>query len=68
MLRNSNNCSLSNALGFPSLSVKPESDHAGKSFPGVTSQGTWLLALFDGPALNPAPTVMTVLKPCAPQH
>jgi hypothetical protein len=41
-------------------------DKNGVSFPGVTSDGTWLVGLFCGQCRSPAPWYMTVLVP-APQ-
>jgi hypothetical protein len=40
-------------------------DKDGKPFPGVTSDGTWLVGLTCGVCRNPAPWYMTILKPCA---
>lgn len=36
-----------------------------RSFPGIDSSGTWLLALSCGACQNPAPWYLTVLEPCA---
>ena len=36
----------------------------GKSFSGISSDGTWLVALICGGCKNPAPLFLTVLKPC----
>jgi hypothetical protein len=38
---------------------------SGASFPGVGSDGTWLVGLICGNCRNPAPLFMTILKPCA---
>jgi hypothetical protein len=40
-------------------------DSSGKSFPGVDSTGTWLVALMCTNCRNPAPYYLTVLEPCA---
>jgi hypothetical protein len=37
----------------------------GKSFTGITSAGTWIVALRCGSCRNPAPWYLTVLKPCS---
>jgi len=39
-------------------------DAAGKSFPGIDSTGTWLVALRCGLCRNPAPWYLSILKPC----
>ena len=39
-------------------------DASGASFPGVTGDGTWIVALFCGSCSNPAPWFMTILQPC----
>ena len=39
-------------------------DKSGASFPGITSDGTWLVGLICGNCRNPAPWYMTILKPC----
>jgi hypothetical protein len=47
-----------NTLDFTKLT-----DSSGKSFSGITSDGTWLVALQCGACQNPAPWYLTVLKP-----
>ena len=39
-------------------------DKNNASFPGVSSDGTWLVGLICGNCRNPAPLYMTILKPC----
>jgi len=39
-------------------------DSSGKSFSGISGDGTWLVALICGMCHNPAPWYLTVLKPC----
>jgi hypothetical protein len=53
--------SIGSTLDFTTLK-----DSSGGSFPGVTSDGTWLVGLVCGVCRNPAPWYMTILKPCAP--
>jgi hypothetical protein len=36
----------------------------GEAFPGVSSDGTWMVGLICGNCQNPAPWYMTILKPC----
>jgi hypothetical protein len=40
-------------------------DSSGGSFPGVDTNGTWMVGLICGNCRNPAPWYMTILKPCA---
>jgi hypothetical protein len=40
-------------------------DDKGNSFPGVDSNGTWLVALLCTNCRNPAPYYLTVLEPVA---
>ena len=40
-------------------------DSNGASFPGITSDGTWLVGLLCGNCRNPAPHYLTILKPCS---
>lgn len=40
-------------------------DSNGKTFSGITSDGTWLVALICGACHNPAPWYLTILKPCS---
>lgn len=47
-----------NTLDFTMLK-----DSSGNSFSGITSDGTWLVALQCGTCQNPAPWYLTVLKP-----
>jgi hypothetical protein len=51
-------------LDFTTLKEKTTS----ASFPGVSNDGTWLVALFCSPNIcrNPAPWYIAILKPCAP--
>jgi hypothetical protein len=39
-------------------------DSSGKSFSGIDSTGTWIVALQCGDCRNPAPWYLSVLKPC----
>jgi hypothetical protein len=39
-------------------------DSTGKSFTGIDSTGTWIVALQCGGCRNPAPWYLSVLKPC----
>jgi hypothetical protein len=39
-------------------------DKSNASFPGVSSDGTWLVGLICGNCRNPAPWYMTILEPC----
>jgi len=39
-------------------------DSSGKSFSGISGDGTWLVALICGMCHNPAPWYLTILKPC----
>jgi len=39
-------------------------DSSGRSFSGISSDGTWLVALICGVCHNPAPWYLTILKPC----
>jgi hypothetical protein len=39
-------------------------DSAGKSFTGIDSTGTWIVALQCGSCRNPAPWYLSILKPC----
>jgi len=39
-------------------------DSSGKTFSGISSEGTWLVALICGMCHNPAPWYLTILKPC----
>jgi hypothetical protein len=47
-----------------SISFDKFKNEAGATFPGITSEGTWILALSCGACRNPAPWYMTILKPC----
>jgi hypothetical protein len=47
-----------------SISLDKFKNEAGATFPGITSDGTWILALICGSCRNPAPWYMTILKPC----
>ncbi len=40
-------------------------DDSGAAFPGIDSNGTWLVGLLCGNCRNPAPWYMTILKPCS---
>ena len=40
-------------------------DSNGKSFSGISGDGTWLVALICGMCHNPAPWYLTILKPCS---
>ena len=37
----------------------------GKAFTGISTSGTWIVALRCGSCRNPAPWYLTVLKPCS---
>jgi hypothetical protein len=39
-------------------------DSNGKTFPGIDSTGTWIVALQCGSCRNPAPWYLAILKPC----
>jgi hypothetical protein len=41
-------------------------DEEGDPFPGFDDDGTWVIALFCGSCLNPAPWYLSVVTPCTP--
>jgi len=47
-----------------SVDLSTLTDKDGNKFPGISADGTWLLALQCGVCRNPAPWYLTILKPC----